>query len=97
MAATPFQAFGNLSASGNTTVDSTAQNRWVRVTAYNADTVTHTITFLKSTTPLKKTSLATGENVVFGPVYVPSGTSIVVNNAEATTTTAPTYDVNGEY
>lgn len=97
MAATPFQAFGNLTASGNTTVDSTAQNRWIRVTAYNADTVSHTITFNKSTTPLKKVVLAAGDNIVFGPVYVPSGTNIVVNNAEATTSTAPTYDVNGEY
>lgn len=95
--ATPYQANGNLNASGDTTVDSTAQNRWTRARAYNADTVTHTITWKKGTTPLKKATLSAGESDEFGPVYVPSGTNIVVNNAEATTTTAPTYDVNGEY
>ena len=95
--ATPFEAHGNLNASGDTTVDNTAQNRWTRARAYNADTVTHTITFKKGSTPIKKVSLTAGDDFEVGPVYVPSGTNIVINNAEATTTTAPTYDVNGEY
>lgn len=94
---TPFEGHGNLNAAGNTTVDATAQNRWVRVRVYNADTVSHTITWNKASTPIHKEVLATGDSREMGPVYVPSGTNIVVANTEATTTTAPTYDVNGEY
>lgn len=95
--ATPYESHGNLTASGDTTVDNTAQNRWTRVRAYNADTVTHTITWKKGSTPIKKTSLATGESDELGPIYCPSGTNVTITNAEATTTTAPTYDANGYY
>lgn len=95
--ATPYGGFGSLNASGDTTVDNTAQNRWTRVRVYNADTVTHTFTWKKSTTPIHKESLTAGTSYEIGPVYLPSGTNLVVNNAEATTTTAPTYDQNGEY
>lgn len=94
---TPYEAHGNLNAAGDTTVDNTAQNRWARVRVYNADTVNHTITWKKGTTPVKKTVLASFDSDEFGPVYLPSGTNIVVNNAEATTTTVPTYDDNGSY
>jgi hypothetical protein len=95
--ATPFEFHGNLAPSGDSTVDNTSQSRWVRVRAYNADTVNHTMTWKKGTTPVKKTVLAPGQDDEYGPVYCPSGTNIVINNAEATTTTAPTYEVNGEF
>lgn len=92
-----FESHGNLNAAGDTTVDSTTQNRWVRVRVYNADSVTHTITWKKASTPIHKESLASGDSREMGPVYVPSGTNVVVTNTEATTTTAPTFDTNGEY
>lgn len=94
---TPFEGHGNLNAAGDTTVDSTAQNRWVRVRVYNADTVTHTITYKVSTTPIKKSTLTAGDSDDIGPEYLPSGTNLVVNVAEATTTTAATYKTSGEY
>ena len=95
--ATPYQGNGNLNAAGDTTVDNQAQNRWTRVRAYNADTVSHTITWKKGSTPIKQTVLAAKDSDELGPVYCPSGTNIVVNNLEATTSTAPTYDTNGYY
>ena len=95
--ATPFQSNGNLNASGDTTCDNTAQTRWVRVRVYNADTVSHDFTWKVGSTPLKKTTLIAGDSDEFGPVYCPSGTNVVVNNAQATTTTAPTYQAVGYY
>lgn len=95
--ATPFEAHGNLNASGDTTVDNTAQNRWVRARVYNADTTTHTFTWKKGSTPIKQTVLAAKDSDELGPVYCPSGTNVVVTNADATATTAPTYDANGYY
>lgn len=91
------RAVGNLTASADTNVDTTAQERSVRVRVYNADTVPHTFTFKIGTTPLKKIVLQTLEDAAFGPEHIASGTNLVVNNAEATTTTAPTYAVTGEY
>jgi hypothetical protein len=88
---------GTLTASADTTVDSTAQDRSIRVRVYNADTVAHTYTFKIGTTALKKVTLASGEDASFGPEHIASGTSLVVNVAEATTTTASNYGKTGEY
>jgi hypothetical protein len=88
---------GTLTAAGDTTVDSTAQDRSVRCRTYNADTVQHVYTFKIGTSAQKKVTLQPGEDAVFGPEHIANGTNLVVNVAEATTTTASNYGKTGEY
>lgn len=95
--ATPFGPAGNLTGAADTTVDSTAQNRYARVKVYNADTVQHVITWKKGATLHEQQTLQPKQSAEVGPQWYPSATNPVVNCAEAVTTTAPTYDVVGEY
>lgn len=86
-----------LTASGDTTIDSTATARSGRVRVYNNDTVVHTYTFKVGTTPLdKETALPAGQSRVFGPENFASGQNPVINVAEATTTSASTAIFTGE-
>lgn len=94
---TPIAAVGVLQAAQSTAVDSTAQLRYIRVTCYNADTVNHTFTLVIGATNVQKRVVAPGDDWTFGPHAIANGTSVYINNAEATTTTAPNYAVTGEY
>jgi hypothetical protein len=87
---------GTLTASGDTTVDSTAQPRSCRVLVFNRDTVQHKYTFKIGTTELKELVLAAKDHGYFGPENAENGANFVVNVAEATTTSASTYQVTGE-
>lgn len=91
------RAQGTLTASGDTTVDSTAQERSCRVRVYNRDTVQHSYTFKIGSTELKNVVLQAKQDASFGPEHIASGTNLVVNVAEATTTNASTYGTTGEY
>lgn len=88
---------GALTAAGDTTVDSTAQLRYVRVRVYNRDTVQHKYTLKIASQAVDEVTLQAGESRTFGPHAVAAADAYVVNTAEATTTTASAYAVTGEY
>jgi hypothetical protein len=88
---------GTLTAAGDTTTDSTAQDRSVRTRVFNKDTVQHKYTYKIGTDEQEKVTLQADEGHIFGPDHVANGTSVVINVAEATTTNASKFGKTGEY
>jgi hypothetical protein len=87
---------GTLTAAGDTTVDSTAADRGIRIRVFNRDTVAHKYTFKVGTTELDEDTLPSRQGRIFGSENVENGTSVVIAVAEATTTNASTYSKTGD-